>query len=113
MLKNPGVFGAWGVSEMLRFDEFREANERYAASFSGGDLPMPPARGVAVVTCMDARLHPEKLLGLEVRDAQVIRNAGGRVSEDAIRSLVISERLLGTEEIVVINHTENDRISSS
>ena len=91
---------------MARFDEFREANERYAASFSGGDLPMPPARGVAVVTCMDARLHPETFLGLEVGDAQVIRNAGGRVSEDAIHSLVISERLLGTEEIVVIHHTD-------
>jgi carbonic anhydrase len=59
-----------------------------------------------LVTCMDARLHPEKLLGLEVGDAQVIRNAGGRVSEDAIHSLVISERLLGTEEIVVIHHTD-------
>ncbi len=91
---------------MAQFDEFREANERYAASFDKGDLPTPPARGVAVVTCMDARLHPEEFLGLEVGDAHVIRNAGGRVSEDAIRSLVISERLLGTEEIVVIHHTD-------
>ncbi len=91
---------------MVRFDEFREANERYAASFDGGDLPTPPVRGVAVVTCMDARLHPEKFLGLELGDAHVIRNAGGRVSEDAIRSLVISERLLGTEEIVVVHHTD-------
>ena len=91
---------------MARFDEFREANERYAASFDAGDLPTPPARGVAVVTCMDARLHPEKFLGLELGDAHVIRNAGGRVSEDAIRSLVISERLLGTEEIVVVHHTD-------
>jgi carbonic anhydrase len=91
---------------MARFDEFREANERYAASFDRGDLPTPPARGVAVVTCMDARLHPEKFLGLELGDAHVIRNAGGRVSEDAIRSLVISQRLLGTEEIVVIHHTD-------
>ena len=91
---------------MARFDELREANERYAASFDRGDLPTPPARGVAVVTCMDARLHPEEFLGLEVGDAHVIRNAGGRVSEDAIRSLVISERLLGTEEIVVIHHTD-------
>lgn len=91
---------------MARFDEFKEANERYAASFDKGDLPAPPARQVAVVTCMDARLHPEEFLGLEVGDAHVIRNAGGRVSEDAIRSLVISERLLGTGEIVVIHHTD-------
>ena len=91
---------------MARFDEFREANERYAASFDRGDLPTPPARGVAVVTCMDARLHPEQFLGLELGDAHVIRNAGGRVSDDAIRSLVISERLLGTEEIVVVHHTD-------
>ncbi len=92
---------------MARFDEFREANERYAASFDRGDLPSPPTRRVAVVTCMDARLHPEKFLGLEVGDAYVIRNAGGRVSEDAIHSLVISERLLGTDEIVVIYHTDS------
>lgn len=91
---------------MTRFDQFKEANERYAASFDKGDLPMPPARNVAVVTRMDARLHPEKFLGLEVGDVHVIRNAGGRVSEDVIRSLVISERLLGTDEIVVIHHTD-------
>ena len=91
---------------MARFDEFKSANEQYAASFDKGDLPTPPARNVAVVTCMDARLHPEMFLGLEVGDAHVIRNAGGRVSEDAIRSLVISERLLGTNEIVVIHHTD-------
>ena len=91
---------------MARFDEFKQANEQYAAQFDGGDLPIPPARNVAVVTCMDARLHPEKFLGLELGDAHVIRNAGGRVSDDAIRSLVISERLLGTDEIVVIHHTE-------
>ncbi len=91
---------------MTRFDEFKQANEQYAAEFGGGDLPVPPARGVAVVTCMDARLHPEKFLGLELGDAHVIRNAGGRVSDDAIRSLVISERLLGTDEIVIIHHTD-------
>ncbi len=90
---------------MAWFDEFKSANEQYAASFDKGDLQMPPARNVAVVTCMDARLHPEKFLGLDVGDAHVIRNAGGRVSEDAIRSLVIFERLLGTTEIVVIYHT--------
>ncbi len=91
---------------MAEFDEFKRANERYAAAFDRGDLPMPPARHVAVVTCMDARLHPEKFLGLEVGDAHVIRNAGGRVSEDAIRSLAISERLLATTEVVVIHHTD-------
>lgn len=91
---------------MARFDEFREANEHYAASFDEGDLPMPPVRGVAVLTCMDARLHPAKFLGLELGDTHVIQNAGGRVSEDAIRFLVISERLLGIEEIVVVHHTD-------
>lgn len=91
---------------MASFDEFKRANEQYAAGFEGGDLPVPPARKVAVVTCMDARLDPEQFLGLRLGDAHVIRNAGGRVSEDAIRSLVISERLLGTEEIVVVHHTE-------
>ena len=91
---------------MARFDEFLQANEQYAASFDKVDVPTPPARRVAVVTCMDARLHPEKFLGLEVGDAHVIRNAGGRVSGDAIRSLVISQRLLGTEEVVVVHHTD-------
>lgn len=90
---------------MSRFDEFLEANTIFAASFDQGDLPMPPARKVAVVACMDARLHPEKVLGLAIGDAHVIRNAGGR-AEDAIRSLVISERLLGTTEIVVLHHTD-------
>ncbi len=91
---------------MSVFDEFLSANEQYVQGFDRGDLAMPPRRHVAVLTCMDARLHPEKFLGLEVGDAHVIRNAGGRVSEDAIRSLVISERLLGTEEILVVHHTD-------
>lgn len=91
---------------VARFDEFLEANRRYAETFGEGELPIPPTKGVAVVTCMDARLHPEKLLGLEVGDAHIIRNAGGRVSDDVIRSLVISQRLLGTTEVVVIQHTE-------
>jgi carbonic anhydrase len=91
---------------MSTFDEFLGANEEYARTFDRGDLPMPPGRKVAVLTCMDARLHPEKFLGLDVGDAHVIRNAGGRASEDAIRSLAISERLLGTTEIVVIHHTD-------
>ncbi len=86
-------------------DLFR-ANEQYAGAFSYGDLPMPPARQLAVLTCMDARLHPGRFLGLGVGDAHVIRNAGGRASEDAIRSLVISQRLLGTNEVLVIHHTD-------
>ncbi len=86
--------------------EFLAANERYAAGFDKGDLPMPPARKVAVLTCMDARIDPAKALGLEEGDAHVIRNAGGRASADAIRSLVISQQLLGTTEVVVIHHTD-------
>ncbi|HCF99414.1 MAG TPA: carbonate dehydratase [Chloroflexi bacterium] len=87
-------------------DEVLAANRQYADDFDRGDLPMPPARHLAVVTCMDARLHPEKFLGLDVGDAHMIRNAGGRVSDDALRSLVISSRLLGTNEYVVIHHTD-------
>jgi len=90
---------------MTRFDEFLKANETFAASFAKGDLPMPPARKVAIVACMDARLHPEKVLGIDIGDAHVIRNAGGR-AQDALRSLVISQRLLGTREIVVLHHTD-------
>ena len=87
-------------------DELLKNNERFASSFDQGDKPMPPARKVAVVACMDARLHVSKLLGLDVGDAHIIRNAGGVVSDDAIRSLVISQRLLGTEEIILIHHTD-------
>ncbi len=90
---------------MTRFDEFLKANEAFAAGFDRGDLPMPPARKVAVVACMDARLHPEKALGIDIGDAHVIRNAGGR-AQDALRSLVISQQLLGTREIVVLHHTD-------
>jgi len=86
-------------------NEFLQANERYAAQFTKGDLPMPPGRHVAVVACMDARLDPARALGLEEGDAHVIRNAGGR-ADDAIRSLVISQQLLGTREIVVVHHTD-------
>ena len=82
------------------------ANERYAAGFTKGDLPMPPGLQVAVLACMDARLHPEKFLGLEEGDAHVIRNAGGRASDDALRSLIISYKLLGTREFLVIHHTD-------
>src|SRR5213080_4304679 len=91
---------------MAELDTMLEANERYAAGFDKGGLGMPPARSVAVVACMDARLHPAEFLGLAEGDAHVIRNAGGRASEDAIRSLVISEQLLGTNTIVVIHHTD-------
>jgi carbonic anhydrase len=91
---------------MSKLDEFNAANQAYRKSYAHGNLPMPPKRQVVVLTCMDARLHPEKFLGLEVGDAHVIRNAGGRASPDAIRSLVISQQLLGTNEVVVIHHTD-------
>src|ERR1700704_1503129 len=78
----------------------------YAASFDKGDLPLPPARRVAVLACMDARLNPYGLLGLQEGDAHVIRNAGGVVTDDEIRSLAISQRLLATEEIILIHHTD-------
>src|SRR3989441_13374934 len=91
---------------MSVIQEFTGANERYAATFQKGNLPLPPARKVAVLACMDARLDPARVLGLEEGDAHVIRNAGGVVTEDAIRSLTISQRLLGTEEIVLIHHTD-------
>ncbi len=82
-----------------------EANARYSAGFTKGDLPVPPGRKLAILTCMDARIDPARALGLEEGDAHVIRNAGGRAA-DALRSLVISHELLGTREIVVIHHTE-------
>jgi carbonic anhydrase len=87
-------------------DELLTNNDAYAAEFAKGDLPLPPARKVAVLACMDARLDPARALGLEEGDAHVIRNAGGVVSDDALRSLVISQRLLGTEEIVLVHHTD-------
>jgi carbonic anhydrase len=80
--------------------------ERYAASFDKGDLPLPPAKHLAVVACMDARLDPQQLLGLQEGDAHVIRNAGGVVTSGELRSLAISQRLLGTQEIVLIHHTD-------
>src|SRR5262249_16233343 len=95
-----------GGTAMSTFDALLTENQQYAQAFDRGDLPMPPRRHVAILTCMDARLHPQKFLGLELGDAHVIRNAGGRASADAIRSLAISERLLGTTEIVVIHHTD-------
>jgi len=91
---------------MSTTDELVRNAEAYAASFDKGDLPLPPARKVAVLACMDARLNPYGLLGLAEGDAHVIRNAGGVVTDDEIRSLAISQRLLGTEEIVLIHHTD-------
>ncbi len=87
-------------------DELLAAAEKYKAQFDKGDLPMPPARKIAIVACMDARLNPYGLLGLEEGDAHVIRNAGGVITDDEVRSLAISQRLLGTEEIVLIHHTD-------
>jgi carbonic anhydrase len=87
-------------------DEILPANEQYATDFDKGALPMPSGRKFAVVTCMDARLDPAKFLGLDEGDLHVIRNAGGIVTDDALRSLVISHNLLGTEEILVIGHTD-------
>src|ERR1700720_616715 len=87
--------------------EVLAANKAYAASFGDkANLPMPPGRGFAILTCMDARLDPAKYAGLAEGDAHVIRNAGGRASDDAIRSLVISLKLLGTKEWFVIHHTD-------
>lgn len=90
---------------MSVIDELIQANAEYAGTFDRGDLPMPPGRRLAIVTCMDARIIPSRALGLEEGDAHVIRNAGGR-ARDALRSLVISQRLLGTNEIAVIHHTD-------
>ena len=91
---------------MSTTDDVLSNAEQYASSFDKGDLPMPPGRKLAVVACMDARLIPTKVLGLQEGDAHVIRNAGGVVTDDAIRSLAISQRLLGTEEIILIHHTD-------
>ncbi|MDQ6751682.1 MAG: carbonic anhydrase [Actinomycetota bacterium] len=91
---------------MSQTDELLANNQAYAETFDKGDLPLPPARKVAIVTCMDARLSPYVMLGLTEGDAHVIRNAGGVVTDDEIRSLAISQRLLGTEEIILIHHTD-------
>ena len=91
---------------MSSTEDFVANSERYAATFDKGDLPLPPASRVAVVACMDARLNPYGVLGLSEGDAHVIRNAGGVVTDDVIRSLTISQRLLATNEIVLIHHTD-------
>ena len=87
-------------------DNLLDNNAAYVSSFDKGDLPLPPARKLAVLACMDARLDPAKVLGLNEGDAHVIRNAGGVITDDEIRSLAISQRLLGTEEIILIHHTD-------
>jgi carbonic anhydrase len=95
--------GRYPMSDLL--SELLEANQRAAAGFTQGSLAMPPARKLAIVTCMDARVEPLSALGLRLGDAHVIRNAGGRTAE-AVRSLVISQQLLGTEAVLVIHHTD-------
>ena len=91
---------------MSTIDEVLDANKSYAGGFTLGNLPMPPARKLAVVACMDARLTVPELLGLKTGEAHIIRNAGGIVTEDALRSLIISHHLLGTQEFMIINHTD-------
>jgi carbonic anhydrase len=91
---------------MSSTDELLANNARYVAAFDNASLPLPPAKKLVVLACMDARLDPAKVLGLEDGDAHVIRNAGGVATDDALRSIIISQRLLGTEEIVLIHHTD-------
>jgi carbonic anhydrase len=91
---------------MSATDELLRNNERYAESFDKGYLPGPPAKQIAIVTCMDARLSPYVMLGLSEGDAHVIRNAGGVITDDEIRSLMISQRMLGTREVMLIHHTD-------
>ena len=91
---------------MSATDDLLRNNEAYAQAFDKGDLPLPPGKGVAVVACMDARLNVYGMLGLQEGDAHVIRNAGGVITDDEIRSLTISQRFLGTREIVLIHHTD-------
>jgi carbonic anhydrase len=91
---------------MSVIDEVLKANKKYAKNFKLGHLPMPPARKLAVVACMDARMTVSQLLGLKTGEAHIIRNAGGIVTDDAMRSLIISHYLLGTQEWMIINHTD-------
>jgi len=94
------------MAKMSTTDEVLAANQQYASKFDKGSLTMPPARKLAILACMDARLSVEQLLGLKTGDAHIIRNAGGIATEDALRSLIISHHLLGTQEFMVINHTD-------
>ena len=91
---------------MSKVDDAIRANDNYSREFKLGNLAMPPARRLAIVACMDARLTIEPMLGLKTGDAHVIRNAGGIVTEDVVRSLIISQQLLGTQEVMIINHTD-------
>ena len=91
---------------MATIDEALKSNQTYAGSFNLGNLAMPPARRLAVIACMDARLTIEPMLGLKTGEAHIIRNAGGVATEDAVRSLIISQQLLGTNEVMIINHTD-------
>lgn len=91
---------------MSEYNKIVEANARFKEGFNLGHLPMPPGRKFAVVACMDARLNPAAVMGLEIGDAHVIRNAGGLVTDDALRSLVISYKLLGTQEFFIVEHTD-------
>jgi carbonic anhydrase len=91
---------------MTEIDSIVSQNMKYAESFTGGDLPPHPAKKIAVLTCMDARILVNEVLGLKVGEAHIIRNAGGIVTDDALRSLIISHELLGTEKIIIMNHTE-------
>src|SRR5271156_4205506 len=95
-----------GAPPMSVTDEVLQANQKYAATFDQGALPIPPARKLAVLACMDARLNVYQILGLKTGDAHIFRNAGGIATEDALRSLIISHHLLGTQEFIVINHTD-------
>ena len=95
---------------MTKLESIKSQNEEYAKSFKHGDLPLPPSKKIAVLACMDARLNVNDLLGLGIGEAHIIRNAGGIATEDAIRSLIISHELLGTEEFFVINHTDCDML---
>src|SRR6202171_3880316 len=91
---------------MITTDEVLAANQQYASQFDKGSLAMPPAKKLAILACIDARLSVEQLLGLKTGDAHIIRNAGGIATEDVLRSLIISHHLLGTQEFIVINHTD-------
>src|SRR5881397_2173164 len=94
-------------------DDVLKANDTYARNFTQGNLPMPPGRKLAVVACMDARLVVSQILGLKAGDAHIIRNAGGIVTEDALRSLIISHHLLGTQEFIIIKDRKSTRLNSS
>jgi carbonic anhydrase len=91
---------------MSELEKMLQVNDGFAAVFDRGDLEIPPTRGVVILTCIDARVDPSKMLGLDIGDAHVVRNAGGRASDDAIRSITISSWLLGTREFAVIHHTD-------